>query len=74
VWRDPATPTVAQKADAAVKKFESGIVPLEQTWIDLGYSATQRSQMRKSMEEDSAAGAVARFGRTLNTGSTGDAA
>ncbi|MGV9744602.1 phage portal protein [Rhodococcus zopfii] len=64
VWRDPSTPTVAQKADAAVKKYESGIVPLEQTRIDLGYSATQREQMRKMDEETSAASAIARFART----------
>lgn len=63
VWRDPSTPTVAQKADAAVKKYESGIVPLEQTRIDLGYSATQREQMRRMDEESSAASAIARFGR-----------
>ncbi|WP_054372433.1 phage portal protein [Rhodococcus rhodochrous] len=64
VWRDPSTPTVAQKADAAVKKYESGIVPLEQTRIDLGYSATQRKQMREMDDEASAAGAIARFART----------
>ncbi|NKS17324.1 phage portal protein [Rhodococcus hoagii] len=63
VWRDPSTPTVAQKADAAVKKYESGIVPLEQTRIDLGYSATQREQMRRMDEQTSAAAAIARFGR-----------
>ncbi|MGF7124043.1 phage portal protein [Rhodococcus sp. BE178] len=63
VWRDPSTPTVAQKADAAVKKYESGIVPLEQTRIDLGYSATQREQMRRMDDEASAAGAIARFAR-----------
>ncbi|OQM82032.1 phage portal protein [Rhodococcus sp. 66b] len=66
VWRDPSTPTVSQKADAAQKKYESGIVPLEQTRIDLGYSATQRKQMKKMDEEASAAGSVARFGRELN--------
>lgn len=63
VWRDPSTPTVAQKADAAVKKYESGIVPLEQTRIDLGYSATQREQMRRMDEESSVASAIARFAR-----------
>lgn len=59
VWRDPSTPTVAQKADAAVKKYESGITPLEQTRIDLGYSATQREQMRRMDEEASPASQIA---------------
>lgn len=59
VWRDPSTPTVAQKADAAVKKYESGITPLEQTRIDLGYSATQREQMRQMDVEASPASQIA---------------
>lgn len=53
VWRDPSTPTESQKADAAQKKYESKIVPLEQTRIDLGYSETQRKQMRQ-MDLDAA--------------------
>lgn len=45
VWRDASTPTVAQKADAVVKKFQARIIPLEQARIDLGYSPEQRRQM-----------------------------
>lgn len=52
VWRDPSTPTVAQKADAAVKLNQAGIIPLEQTRIDLGYSVEQRKEM--SRMDDSA--------------------
>lgn len=59
VWRDPSTPTVAQVADAAVKKYESGLVPLEQTRIDLGYSATQREQMREMDTKASPASQIA---------------
>lgn len=51
IWRDPATPTRAQAADAAVKLFKAGIVPLEQVWQDLGYSVIQRERMRNQMEE-----------------------
>jgi hypothetical protein len=42
-WRDPSTPTVAQKADAAVKLFNlpTPIVPLRQTRQDLGYTDAQ---------------------------------
>ncbi|MBQ1166445.1 phage capsid protein, partial [Streptomyces sp. A73] len=29
VWRDPATPTVAQQTDAAVKLVQAGILPAE---------------------------------------------
>ncbi|MGW4802994.1 phage portal protein [Kitasatospora sp. NPDC004272] len=51
VWRDPATPTYAQKADAVVKLHSAGLLPTEQAWEDLGYSAEQRARMR-SMQQD----------------------
>lgn len=51
VWRDPATPTFAQKADAVVKLHASGLLPTEQAWEDLGYSAVQRARMAK-MQDD----------------------
>jgi hypothetical protein len=44
-WRDPATPTVAQMADAVVKKVQAGIIPIEQAREDLGYSPEQRTRM-----------------------------
>lgn len=44
-WADPATPTVAQKADAAVKLFQAGITTKRQARIDVGYTAEQRAQM-----------------------------
>lgn len=53
VWRDPATPTYQAKADAATKLYSGGIgvIPLEQARIDMGYSITQRLQMKKWDEE-----------------------
>jgi hypothetical protein len=57
VWRDASTPTVAQKADAAVKLYSTPgapIVPLRQTREDLGYSQTQ---IRRMEEEDEKAAA-----------------
>jgi hypothetical protein len=50
-WRDPATPTYAQKADAVVKLHAAGLLPTEQAWEDLGYSAEQRARMR-DMQQD----------------------
>jgi len=52
IWRDPATPTVAQKADAITKlvttKDSTGrsILPIEQAREDLGYSTTMQDRMR----------------------------
>lgn len=51
IWRDPSTPTRSQAADAAVKLYSEGIVPLEQTREDLGYSVIQRERMREQDEE-----------------------
>ena len=45
VWRDASTPTVAQKADAAVKTFTSGISTRRQAREDYGYSASQIARM-----------------------------
>ncbi|WP_236243138.1 phage portal protein [Streptomyces sp. CC228A] len=47
LWRDPATPTVAQKADASVKLVQAGIIPVEQAREDLGYTAGQLKRMRQ---------------------------
>lgn len=52
LWRDPSTPTVAQKADAIVKlvqaKDNSGrsLVPIEQARDDLGYTELEQERMR----------------------------
>jgi hypothetical protein len=45
IWRDASTPTIAQKADAAVKLRQAGIVPLRQTRQDLGYTDAQIARM-----------------------------
>jgi hypothetical protein len=51
IWRDASTPTVAQSADAAVKKFQAGIVPLRQTREDLGYTQAQIERMEEQDEQ-----------------------
>jgi hypothetical protein len=51
VWRDPATPTYAQRADAVVKLHAAGLLPEEQAWEDLGYSAVQRARMAKMRDD-----------------------
>lgn len=50
-WRNPATPTLAARADAAAKAYTSGISDLRQARLDYGYSLTQI----KAMEEREAA-------------------
>ncbi len=45
VWRDAATPTIAQKADAVVKLRQAGLVSLRQARQDLGYTAEEITVM-----------------------------
>ena len=48
LWRDPATPTYAAKADAVRKLYGDGpIIPLERARVDMGYSAEERAEMRQ---------------------------
>lgn len=51
-WRDASTPTVAQKADAAVKTHAEGISTTRQAREDVGYTDTQ---IRRMEAEDAAA-------------------
>lgn len=51
IWRDASTPTIAQTADAAVKKYTAGIVPLRQTREDLQYTDAQIDRMEADDEK-----------------------
>ena len=51
-WRSAATPTKAQAADAAVKLVQAGILPVEASWVDLGYSAARRAKLREMREAE----------------------
>ncbi|MFG3488547.1 phage portal protein [Streptomyces sp. NPDC047972] len=57
IWRDASTPTIAQKADAAVKLFTAKVVPLRQTREDMGYTQAQINRME---EQDREAGCPGR--------------
>lgn len=51
-WRDAATPTRAQAADATVKLRQQGIITLRQARVDMGYTPREIARME---EEDTAA-------------------
>lgn len=59
LWRDAATPTVAQATDAAVKRYQAGIVPLRQTRRDLHYTDVQIEQMEAEDQLQAARDAAA---------------
>jgi hypothetical protein len=54
LWRDPATPTRAQAADAAVKLYQAGLIPKRQAREDLGYSSVQIKSMELWDTEEAA--------------------
>lgn len=83
LWRNAATPTVAAKADAAVKLFTAGLIPKRQTREDLGYTDVQIERMEaeddKAAEQDPIAqiargGADQRIPEMTGAGAGGDAA
>lgn len=53
-WRDASTPTVAEMADAAVKKYAGGITPLRQTRLDLQYTEAEIDRMEAEDEKKAA--------------------
>ncbi|PPK63514.1 phage portal protein [Actinokineospora auranticolor] len=52
IWRDPATPTYAAKADAVAKLVAAGILPVAVAWEELGYSAEQRRKLAAASGDD----------------------
>lgn len=56
-WRSASTPTVAEMADAVMKKVAAKIIPIEQAREDLGYSPEQRRRMAE-MDRMAAAGTL----------------
>ncbi|GAB3817691.1 phage portal protein [Micromonospora zhanjiangensis] len=67
IWRDPATPTRAQAADAVTKLFGGGpVITLRQAREDLGYGP---GQIRRMQAEDDAAALrdpVGQIARSMN--------
>lgn len=62
-WRDASTPTVAQAADAAVKKHAEGIITTRQARLDLGYTEAQIDRMEQDDEEAAARDPLAQMVR-----------
>lgn len=58
LWYDAGTPTVAQRADAVVKKYTATdaqgrtLLPAEAAWEELGYSPTQIARLKKMRAEE----------------------
>jgi hypothetical protein len=51
VWADPEIRSEAEITDAAIKRFQAGLVTWEQTLEDLGYTQTQIARMSAERKE-----------------------
>lgn len=74
MWRDPSTPTVAQKADAVLKLVQAGVLPIEQAREDLGYTPEQRRRMADMDVRAATDPNVAQIARTFAAAGVSDAA
>lgn len=68
VWRDASTPTVAQAADAAVKKRADRIISRRQAQEDSGYTAAQIKRMTAELEEEEQQDPVGQIARGFAEG------
>lgn len=61
IWRDAATPTLAQTSDAAVKLHAAGLLPSEAAWEMIGMSQTQIARMIDMQQRETDRGLGAEF-------------
>ena len=64
-WHNPATPTIAQRADAVVKMRQSGIVSREGAWDELGWSEARKAKERAYFEAEASDPALERITASL---------
>lgn len=77
IWRNPATPTYAAKADAATKLYANGmgVIPKERARIDMGYTVAERLEMQKwDEQENPVAVLAAQYGAKPRAGAPAEAA
>jgi hypothetical protein len=70
IWRDASTPTIAQKADAAVKLHAEGITTTRQAREDIGYTDAQNRRMQQEDIEAGQNDPMAEIARGLAGGAT----
>jgi hypothetical protein len=75
MWRNAATPTIAQSADAAIKLYtapngQTPIVPLRQTREDLGYTNVQIDRMEDEDKKAREMDPITLLGRAVDMNTT----
>ena len=67
-WHDPATPTVAQRADAMMKLHSVGALAIEGIWDELGWSEAKKKKQRAYLEDERALSVDPTLGMFANMG------
>jgi hypothetical protein len=69
LFRNPATPTIAQAADASVKLFQAKIISKRQARLDMGYTTAQITNMEQDDELEQTDPVLQRIVDGLTSGS-----
>lgn len=72
-WHNPSTPTIAQRMDATVKAYQSGILSRKGAWKELGWSDARIEQELEFFTEEANDPTLAALMRPLAAVGGGDA-
>jgi hypothetical protein len=53
-WQDPATPTIAQREDALMKRRTAGVLSRQGYWDELGWSEQRKAKEQQYLDEEAA--------------------
>jgi hypothetical protein len=68
-WHDPATPTVAQREDALMKRKSQGVLSVQGYWDELGWSEQRKAKEREYLREEASGDPIFQAARDLMGGS-----
>lgn len=67
-WHDPATPTIAQREDALMKRRSAGVLSREGYWDGLGWSEQRKAKEREYLAAESSDPLVLQAVEALSSG------
>ena len=73
-WQDPATPTIAMREDALMKRKSQGVLSVQGYWDELGWSEARKAKEKQYLLEEATSDPVFQASRDLMAGGSGAAA
>lgn len=71
-WIDPATPTIAQREDALMKRRSAGVLSRQGYWDELGWTEQRKAKEQQYLDDEESSDPVLGAARSL-MGGTGNA-